>query len=97
MSYGSDWVESVYMVEFESGRTIHVSFYELQEVKQYCEDEHIGEVIKIIYKEVYVIFITFWILFYKLNGGPSLSIQFPGSWKSQGRQAKNPIARLRTV
>jgi len=53
MSYDSDF-ESVYMVEFESGRIIHVSFYELQEVKQYCEDEHQGETIKIIYKEVYV-------------------------------------------
>lgn len=53
MSYDSDF-ESVYMVEFDSGKTIYVSFYDVQEVKQYCEDEHIGEVIKIIYKEVYV-------------------------------------------
>jgi hypothetical protein len=54
MSYGSDWFESVYMVEFESGRTVHVSFYEVEDVIQYCEDEHIGEVIKTIYKEVYI-------------------------------------------
>jgi len=53
MSYDSDY-ESVYMVEFESGRTVHVSFYEVEDVIQYCEDEHIGEVIKTIYKEVYV-------------------------------------------
>jgi hypothetical protein len=53
MSYDSDY-ESVYMVEFESGRTVHVSFYEVEDVIQYCEDEHIGEVIKTIYKEVYI-------------------------------------------
>jgi len=53
MSYDSDY-ESVYMVVFESGRTVHVSFYEVEDVIQYCEDEHIGEVIKTIYQEVYV-------------------------------------------
>jgi hypothetical protein len=53
MSYDSD-VESVYMVEFKSGRIIHVSFYEVQEVKEYCADEHSDETIKTIYKEVYV-------------------------------------------
>jgi hypothetical protein len=53
MSYDSDY-ESVYMVEFQSGRTIYVQRFDIQEVKEYCEDEHIGEVIKTIYKEVYV-------------------------------------------
>ena len=52
MSYDSDY-ESVYMVEFESGRTIHVQFFDVQEVKEYCADEHKGDVIKSIYKEVY--------------------------------------------
>ena len=52
MSYDSDF-ESVYMVVFESGRTIHVSFYEVQDVKEYCADEHSDETIKTIYKEVY--------------------------------------------
>jgi hypothetical protein len=52
MSYDSDY-ESVYMVEFVSGKTIHVSFYEVQDVKDYCADNHAGEVIKTIYKEVY--------------------------------------------
>jgi hypothetical protein len=52
MSYDSDY-ESVYMVEFVSGKTIHVSFYEVQDVKEYCADIHAGEVIKTIYKEVY--------------------------------------------
>jgi hypothetical protein len=52
MSYDSDF-ESVFMVEFESGKTIHVSFYEVEEVKEYCADNHAGEVIKTIYKEVY--------------------------------------------
>ena len=53
MSYDSDF-ESVYMVEFESGKTIHVSFYEVQEVKEYCADNHAGQVIKSIYQEVYL-------------------------------------------
>jgi hypothetical protein len=41
------------MVEFQSGRTIHVSFYELQDVKEYCADEFPNETIKTVYKEVY--------------------------------------------
>jgi hypothetical protein len=53
MSYDSD-VENVYMVEFQSGRTIHVSFYELQDVKEYCADEFPNETIKTVYKEVYL-------------------------------------------
>ena len=53
MSYDSD-VENVYMVEFQSGRTIHVSFYELQDVKEYCADEYPNETIKTVYKEVYL-------------------------------------------
>jgi hypothetical protein len=53
MSYDSD-VENIYMVEFKSGCIIHVSFYEVQEVKEYCDDEHPDETIKTIYQEVYV-------------------------------------------
>ncbi len=52
MSYDSDY-ESVYMVEFESGRTIHVQFFDVEEVKEYCADHHAGDSIKSIYKEVY--------------------------------------------
>jgi hypothetical protein len=52
MSYDSD-VENVYMVEFESGRIIHLSFYEVQDVKEYCADEFPNETIKTVYKEVY--------------------------------------------
>ena len=52
MSYDADY-ESVYMVEFASGRTIHVQFFDVEEVKGYCVDNHAGEVIKTIYKEVY--------------------------------------------
>jgi len=52
MSYDSDY-ESVYMVEFVSGKTIHVSFYEVQDVKEYCADNHPNDVVKTIYKEVY--------------------------------------------
>ena len=53
MSYDSDF-ENVYMVEFESGRTIHVGQFTVQDVIEYCNDEHEGEVIKSIYEEVYV-------------------------------------------
>jgi hypothetical protein len=53
MSYDSDF-ERVYMVEFVSGRTIHVGQFTVQDVIEYCNDEHDGEVIKSIYEEVYV-------------------------------------------
>lgn len=53
MSYDSDY-ESVYMVEFESGRIIYTGQFTVQDVIQYCADEHKDEVIKLIYKEVYV-------------------------------------------
>ena len=52
MSYDSDF-ERVYMVEFASGRVIHVGQFTVQDVIQYCNDEHEGEVIKSIYEEVY--------------------------------------------
>ena len=53
MSYDSDF-ERVYMVEFVSGRTIHVGQFTVQDVIEYCNDQHEGEVIKSIYEEVYV-------------------------------------------
>jgi hypothetical protein len=53
MSYDSDY-ENVYMVEFFSGKTIHVSLFDAEEVIQYCADNHNNETIKMIYKEVYV-------------------------------------------
>ena len=52
MSYDSDY-ENIYMVEFESGKTIHVGQYTVQDVLEYCEMEHEGEPIKTIYREVY--------------------------------------------
>ena len=52
MSYDSD-VENLYLVEFKSGRTIYVSFYEVQDVLNYCADEFANETIESIYKEVY--------------------------------------------
>ena len=52
MSYDSDF-ERVYMVEFQSGRVIHVGQYTVEDVKEYCADEHPDEVIKSIYEEVY--------------------------------------------
>jgi len=53
MSYDSDF-ERVYMVEFQSGRVIHVGQYTVQDVLEYCADEHESEVIKSIYEEVYI-------------------------------------------
>ena len=53
MSYDSDY-ESVYMVEFFSGKTIHVQFFDVEEVKEYCKDMHPNNIIKTIYAEVYV-------------------------------------------
>jgi len=45
--------ENVYMVEFDSGRTIHVQFFDVEEVKEYCAQNHAGSIIKTIYQEVY--------------------------------------------
>ena len=53
MSYDSDF-ERVYMVEFQSGRVIHIGQYTVQDVLEYCADEHESEVIKSIYEEVYI-------------------------------------------
>jgi hypothetical protein len=53
MSYDTDF-ERVYMVEFESGRTIYVSQFTVEDVIEYCANEHKSEVIKSIYEEVYV-------------------------------------------
>jgi hypothetical protein len=52
MSYDSDY-ESVYMVEFESGRTIHVQFFDVEEVKEYYGDNYPNDTIKTIYKQVW--------------------------------------------
>ena len=52
MSYDSDF-ERIYMVEFQSGKVIHVGQYTVQDVKEYCADEYEDEVIKSIYEEVY--------------------------------------------
>jgi hypothetical protein len=53
MSYDSD-NESIYMVEFESGRNIFVSHFTVQDVIEYCNDEHKDQTIKTIYQEVYI-------------------------------------------
>ena len=53
MSYDSDF-ENIYMVEFESGRTIYVSQFTVEDVIEYCSAEHEGEIIKSIYEEVYM-------------------------------------------
>jgi hypothetical protein len=52
MSYDSDY-ESIYMVEFASGRTIHVMFFDVEEVKEHCRQHHPKDEIKTIYAEVY--------------------------------------------
>ena len=52
MSYDSDY-EGVYMVQFASGRTIHVGQFTVQDVIEYCDDKYPNETIKAIYEEVY--------------------------------------------
>jgi hypothetical protein len=52
MSYDADF-EKVYMVEFDSGKTIHVQFFDVEDVKEYCAQNHGGITIKSIYQEVY--------------------------------------------
>ena len=52
MSYDSDY-ENIYVVEFVSGKTINVSFYNVEDVKQYCKYAYEGKAIKSIYQEVY--------------------------------------------
>jgi hypothetical protein len=52
MSYDSDF-ERIYMVEFQSGRIIHVQFFDVEEVKEYCKDMCPNDTIKTIYAEVY--------------------------------------------
>jgi hypothetical protein len=52
MSFDSDF-ENVYMVEFVSGRIIYVGQFTVEDVIEYCNDQHEGEVIKSIFKEVY--------------------------------------------
>ena len=55
MSYDSDY-ERIYMVEFESGRTIHLQFFDVAEVKYHCSENYPGDKIKHIYQEVYCSF-----------------------------------------
>jgi hypothetical protein len=52
MSFDSDF-ENVYMVEFVSGRIIYVGQFTVEDVIEYCNDQHEGEVIKSIFEEVY--------------------------------------------
>ncbi len=52
MSYDSDY-ENIYMVELDSGKTIYVSQFTIQDVIEYCADIYKGQAIKTIYKEVY--------------------------------------------
>lgn len=52
MSYDADF-ENVYMVEFTSGKTIHVGQFTVQDVIEYCADKYKEDTIKTIYKEVY--------------------------------------------
>lgn len=51
MSYDQD---NVYMVQFESGREIHVGDSDVEGVIYYCSWKYPTDVIKTIYKEVYV-------------------------------------------
>ena len=42
-----------YMVEFKSGKTIHLMCEDLQEALERCADEYPNNVVGSIYKEVY--------------------------------------------
>ena len=53
MSYDAD-LEKVYRVELFSGQVIHVMFFDVEEVKQYCYQNYPDEAIKTIHVEVYV-------------------------------------------
>lgn len=53
MSYDADY-ENVYIVEFVSGRIIHVSQFTVEDVIEYCADTYENQAIKSIYEEVYV-------------------------------------------
>lgn len=53
MSYASEVTFKHYMVEFESGRTVHVGVEDVEEAKEYCAKQYAGDVIKAIYLEVY--------------------------------------------
>jgi hypothetical protein len=52
MSYDSDY-ENIYMVEFKSGKTIHVAQFTLQDVQEWCEDNYPDDTINTIYKQVF--------------------------------------------
>jgi hypothetical protein len=52
MSYDADF-ENVYRVELASGQVIHVMFFDVEEVKQYCYQNYPEDAIKTIYAEVY--------------------------------------------
>lgn len=49
----SEFILNRYMVEFKSGRSIHMSGEDLQEVLERCADEYPANVIDTIFKEVY--------------------------------------------
>ena len=42
-----------YLVEFKSGKSVHLACEDLQEVLERCEDEYPKNVIDTVYKEVY--------------------------------------------
>jgi hypothetical protein len=52
MSYDADF-EKVYMVELSSGKTIHVMYFDVDEVKEHCREHYPNDAIKTIYEEVY--------------------------------------------
>ena len=53
MSYDADY-EKVYMVELGSGKTIHVMYFDVEEVKEHCHQHYPSDAIKSIYEEVYM-------------------------------------------
>ena len=49
----SEVVLKTYLVEFKSGKSVHLACEDLQEVLERCEDEYPKNVIDTVYKEVY--------------------------------------------
>lgn len=49
----SEVILKSYLVEFKSGKTVHFSAEDLQEVLDRCNDEYPKNVVDTVYKEVY--------------------------------------------
>jgi hypothetical protein len=53
MSFASEVTFKHYMVEFKNGNTVHIGGEDIDEVKEYCTKEYVGQSINTIYLEVF--------------------------------------------